>query len=111
MIAFSFACLTGCVCRYETQLHASFTYVEQLLRYAHTRIVNRIKVYIERSNKQVELIRLRTIISTLLTLETLKWKYSSTCHERTPSGPGKSVRILQVAARHRDGRTGGGRQI
>ena len=37
--------------------------------------------------------------------------YSSTCHERTPSGPGKSVRTLQVAARHRDGRAGGGRQI
>ena len=33
--------------------------------------------------------------------------YSSTCHERTPSGPGKSVRTLQVAARHRDGRAGG----
>ena len=37
--------------------------------------------------------------------------YSSTCHERTPSGPGKSVRTLQVAARHRDGRAGWGRQI
>ena len=36
------------------------------------------------------------------------WMYSSTCHERTPSGPGKSVRTLQVAARHRDGRAGGG---
>ena len=35
--------------------------------------------------------------------------YSSTCHERTPSGPGKSVRTLQVAARHRDGWAGGGR--
>ena len=31
------------------------------------------------------------------------FKYSSTCHERTHSGPGKSVRTLQVAARHRDG--------
>ena len=40
-----------------------------------------------------------------------RWIYSSTCHERTPSGPGKSVRTLQVAARHRDGRAGGGRQI
>ena len=29
--------------------------------------------------------------------------YSSTCHERTPSGPGKSVRTLQVAAHQRDG--------
>ena len=38
-------------------------------------------------------------------------EYSSTCHERTPSGPGKSVRTLQVAARHRDGWTGGGRQL
>ena len=37
--------------------------------------------------------------------------YSSTCHERTPSGPDKSVRTLQVAARHRDGWAGGGRQI
>ena len=27
--------------------------------------------------------------------------YSSTCHERTPSGPGKSVRSLQVAADQR----------
>ena len=35
----------------------------------------------------------------------------STCHERTPTGPGKSVRTLQVAARHRDGCAGGGRQI
>ena len=39
------------------------------------------------------------------------YDYSSTCHERTPSGPGKNVRTLQVAARHRDGRAGGGRQI
>ena len=37
--------------------------------------------------------------------------YSSTCHERTPSGPGKSVRTLQVAARHRDGWAGGGRNF
>ena len=36
---------------------------------------------------------------------------SSTCHERTPSGPGKSVHTLQVAAHHRDGWAGGGRQI
>ena len=33
----------------------------------------------------------------------LKLIYSSTCHERTPSGPGKSVRTLQVAAHQRDG--------
>ena len=37
--------------------------------------------------------------------------YSSTCHERTPSGPSKSVRTLQVAARDRDGLAGGGRQM
>ena len=30
--------------------------------------------------------------------------YSSTCHERTASGPCKSVRTLQVAAHQRDGR-------
>ena len=35
------------------------------------------------------------------------WGYSSTCHERTPSGPVKSVRTLQVAARDRDGWAGG----
>ena len=29
--------------------------------------------------------------------------YSSTCHERTPSGPGNCVRTLQVVARRRDG--------
>ena len=27
--------------------------------------------------------------------------YSSACHERTPSGPGKSVRSLQMAADQR----------
>ena len=32
---------------------------------------------------------------------------SSTCHERTHSGPGKSVRTLQVAAHQRDGWAGG----
>ena len=30
-----------------------------------------------------------------------KQRYSSTCHEQTPSGPGKSVRLLQVAADQR----------
>ena len=34
-------------------------------------------------------------------------QYSSSCHERTPSGPGKSVRTLQVAAHQRDGRAYG----
>ena len=34
---------------------------------------------------------------------TTKYDYSSTCHERTPSGPGKSVRTMQVAAHQRDG--------
>ena len=39
----------------------------QLLRCAHKRIVNNIKVYIERNNKQVELIRFRKKISPLFT--------------------------------------------
>ena len=34
------------------------------------------KVYIERNNIQVELIRFRKKIATLLTLETLKWEYT-----------------------------------
>ena len=33
--------------------------------------------------------------------------YSSTCHERTPSGPGISVRTRQVAAHQRQGRRSG----
>ena len=39
--------------------------------------------------------------------EMLLYLYSSTCHERTPPGPGKSVRTLQVAAHQRDGWAGG----
>ena len=39
----------------------------QLLRCAHKRIFNRIKVYIERNNMQVELIRFRKKISPLFT--------------------------------------------
>ena len=37
--------------------------------------------------------------------------YSSTCHEGTPSGPGKSVRTLQVGTHRRDRWAAGGRQI
>ena len=49
----------------------------QLLRCAHKRIVNVKKVYIERNNnKQVELIRFRKKIATLLMLETLKSEYT-----------------------------------
>ena len=52
MIAFSFG--YGWV---DSQLGASFTYFRQLLRCAHKRIVNIMKVYIKRNNIQVELIR------------------------------------------------------
>ena len=45
------------------QLRASFTYFGQLLRCAHKRIVNIMKVYIERYNMQVELIRFSQKIS------------------------------------------------
>ena len=55
VIAFSF----GCVCGFDSQLRASFTYFEPLLRCAHKRIVNIMKVYIKRNNIQVELIRFR----------------------------------------------------
>ena len=40
--------------------------------------------------------------SALIILRFFHSVYSSTCHERTPSGPGKSVRTLQVAAHQRD---------
>ena len=45
------------VCVYN--VCASFTSFGQLLRCAHKRIVNIMKVYIERINMQVELIRFR----------------------------------------------------
>ena len=52
----------------------------QLFRCAQKRIVNIMKVYIERNNMQVELIRLRKQILSLLTLETSKWILSQpTC--------------------------------
>ena len=45
------------------------------------------------------------IVDTLLCIPKLfyffNFVYNSTCHERTPSGPGKSVRSLQVAADQR----------
>ena len=41
------------------QLRTSFTSSGQLLHCAHKRIVNIMKVYIERNNMQVELIRFR----------------------------------------------------
>ena len=44
----------------------------------------------------------------LVVSKDFQFKYSSTCHERTPSGPGKSVPTWQVAARQRDGGTGEG---
>ena len=49
------------MCVFVCQLCASSTYFGQLLRCAHKRIVNLMKVYlhIERNNVQVELIRFR----------------------------------------------------
>ena len=49
------------VCVFVCQLRASSTYFGQLLRCAHKRIVNIMKVYlhIERNNMQVELIQFR----------------------------------------------------
>ena len=47
----------------------------QLLRCAHKRIVNIMKVYIEGNNIQVELY-VSVKIATLLTLEILKWEYT-----------------------------------
>ena len=44
--------------------------------HAHKRIVNIMKMYIERNNKHVKLIRFRKQIAPLLTLKTLKWEYS-----------------------------------
>ena len=48
-----------CVWWFESQLRPSFTYLGQLLRCAHKCSVNIMKEYIERNNRQVELIRFR----------------------------------------------------
>ena len=57
-----------CVCACVFQLRASFTSSGQLLRCVHKRIVNVVKVYIERNNMQVKLMRFRKhYISTILT--------------------------------------------
>ena len=57
-------------------------------------------------------VEINLIVFVCVVNDWLLWTlYSSTCHERTPSGPGKSVRTLQVAARHRDGWAGGGCQL
>ena len=50
----------------------------QQLRCAHKRIVNRIKVYIERNNMQVELIRFRKKISPLFTFTFAKREFKVT---------------------------------
>ena len=57
-----------CVC-----VLASFTSFGQLLCCAHKRIVNIMKVYIERNNMHVELMRLRKKNINLLTLEVGGW--------------------------------------
>ena len=76
MIAISFGCVCVCVGGFESQLRASFTSFRQLLHCARKRIVIIMKVYIERKNKQVELIRFRQKISISLTLETFKWEFT-----------------------------------
>ena len=67
----AFVCVCVCVCVHALvrvcvcQLVASFTSFGQLFRCARKRNVNDImKVYIERNNMQVELIRFRKKIST-----------------------------------------------
>ena len=57
MIAFCLVCMYLCVS--VCQFLASFSLFWQLLRCAYKRIVNIIKVCIERNNMQVELIRFR----------------------------------------------------
>ena len=51
------ACVYACVRACGCQLRASVTSLRQLLHCAHNRIVNIMKVYIERNNMQVELMR------------------------------------------------------
>ena len=67
------SCVRSCVCLLLSLHSVSFG---QLLRCARKRIVNNfiMKVYIERNNIQVELIRFRKKIATLLKLESLKWE-------------------------------------
>ena len=66
-------CVWMCV-RVRSSLHS--VHFGQLLCCAHKCIVNIMKMFIERNNIQVELIRFRKKIATLLTLVTLKWEYT-----------------------------------
>ena len=55
-----YVCVCVCVCVYvSSSLH--LVRFGQLLRCAHKRIVNIMKVYIERNNMQVEIIRFHKI--------------------------------------------------
>ena len=49
--------------------------IGQLLPHAHKRIVNTMKVYIEKNNKHVELTRFRFFLNSDF-IDTLKWEYS-----------------------------------
>ena len=64
-----------CLCHWMCQLRASFIYFGEVLRCPHKRIVTITKVYTARNNIHVEIIRFRKHLATLMTFETLKWKY------------------------------------
>ena len=71
-----YVCLyVKCVCMLVCQLRASFISFGHLLRCALKRIVNIMKVYIERNKKQVKLIRFRKQISTLYSRLRLRSEY------------------------------------
>ena len=81
-----------CVC-IRSSLHS--VRFGQLLRCAHKHIVNIMKVYIEMNNIQVGLIRFPKKTATLLTLATLKWKYTFGSDVFTKWGS-----FLSVTSRH-----------
>ena len=67
-------CVRARVCVFESQHCGSFTYFGQLLRCIHKRIVNIMKVYIERNNMQVELTRFRKKIDFIGVYVCEAWK-------------------------------------
>ena len=62
--------------RQGVHLFASFSSLWAAVTRMHINALSIMKVYIERNNKHVELIRFRKKIASILTMETLTWEYS-----------------------------------
>ena len=87
-----------CVCVYTRSLLHSVRF-GQLLRCAHKRVVNRIKVYIERSNMQVELIRFRKKKVDFIHVYVCESRNSMQCRSPNPILESSSCQTVSVVIR------------